>query len=156
MQFAASVILCVILKIISYRLDYSTMCSQYYCFETIRRGTYCEVKSISFSGQQSLGSIRKHFFAFIWEMKLGYWKSISNPTYYPQTTLLPTLLYFIVRLFVVHSLPILPWSGNVLSQITCMNRVSFTRITLIFSLNFAIPGFIKPLYSFTWVIRFPF
>lgn len=90
MQFAASVILCVILKIISYRLDYSTMCSQYYCFETIRRGTYCEVKSISFSGQQSLGSIRKHFFAFIWEMKLGYWKS----TVYPIQPITLKPLYF--------------------------------------------------------------
>lgn len=44
-----------------------------------------------------------------------------SPTYYPQTTLLPTHLYFTVRLLVIHSSPVLLGWKNVL--LTRVNHV---------------------------------
>lgn len=51
-----------------------------------------------------------------------------SPAYYPQTTLLPTHLYFTVRLLVVHSSPVLLGWINVL--LTRVNHV--ISVTLIF------------------------
>lgn len=49
-----------------------------------------------------------------------------SPAYYPQTTLLPTHLYFTVGLLVVHSSPVLLGWKNVLQ--TRMNHVIFVAL----------------------------
>lgn len=72
-----------------------------------------------------------------------------SPVYYPQTTLLPTHLYFTVRVLVVNSPPVLLGWKNVL--LTRVNHV--ISVALIFW-SFAIPSFIKLVYYLTWAIVF--